>query len=125
MRALVPALLSLGLLLAAPALAVPVEVGASGQCWDAAGNGGADEARVAVESDDPTGATVVLPSGTGAAAAVVEFLEGVPTMTACPNRATYDYIEADARIGDTAAQVCYGQGVLHTDGSCPQSPSGL
>lgn len=112
-------------LAAGSAAAETIGAGASGQCYDTAGNGGADEARVGLDTDDPAGATVILPSGTGTAAALVEFLEGVPTQTACPNPRTFDYAEVDARAGDTYQQVCYGQGTLRTDGSCPQSPSGL
>jgi hypothetical protein len=110
---------------AVPAVAETVTVGASGQCYDAAGNGGHDEARVSLDTAEPTAAALLVPSGTGAAAALVEFSEGLATRSSCPNPATFDYLEVDAAVGATGAQVCYGQGTLRTDGSCPRTPSGL
>lgn len=114
--------LAIGLLLTAlPAAADVIGVGASGQCYDAQGNGGQDEVRVALDSHDPTAAQVTLLSGTGAAAGVVEL--ATSENQHCTNDDTYDYVEAGARAGDVAAQVCYDGAVL-IDGSCPTTPAG-
>lgn len=114
-------LLGAVLLLAASAAAVPLEAGASGQCYDDAGDGGQDEARVAVDSDDPAGAQVTLLTGTGTAAAVAE-LATSPNQH-CENDDTLDYLEVHARAGDAFAQACY-DGAVRIDGGCPTSPAG-
>lgn len=121
MRGILAAALGLGLLLGASAAALPVEVGASGQCYDDAGNGGQDEARVALDSDDPAGAQVTVLSGTGAASALAEL--ATSEAQHCENDDTLDYLEVHARAGDDMVQACYDGAVL-TDGSCPTSPAG-
>lgn len=110
----------------APAAADVVEAGLSGQCYAAAGNGGHDEGRVRIDSSDPAGATVKPLGGTGAVAGLAQFAQGTAASgdpaDSCDGR-NLNYIEADARAGAAAAQVCYN-GAVVTDGSCPHSPAG-
>lgn len=113
--------LVLGLLLASPAGAVPIGAGASGQCYDTESNGGGDEVRVALDTDSPGSARVVVLSGTGAAMGLAE-LATAPGTT-CTNGDTLDYLEVDARAGDTFVQACY-DGTVRADGGCPLSPAG-
>ncbi|HEV8361085.1 MAG TPA: hypothetical protein VGR28_11580 [Candidatus Thermoplasmatota archaeon] len=125
---------------ALPASATIVEVGASGQCYDAAGNGGEDALGVAADTNDPAGATVVLPTLTGAVAALDQALSYYTEDSAgCNDAATRrspDYIEAHARVDATFVQVCYDDratnvpdplnldpGAVHTDGTCPTTPA--
>ncbi|HEV8360117.1 MAG TPA: hypothetical protein VGR28_06655 [Candidatus Thermoplasmatota archaeon] len=108
--------------------ATVVTAGASGQCFDTAGNGGSDWTRVTVDSDDPDVATVQPLTVTGALGAASQFGMGnVATPGslggACTNADTLDYVEADAGVDATTVQVCY-QGTIVTDGSCPTVPPG-
>jgi hypothetical protein len=117
-----------GMLLAPPAMAVPVGAGVSGQCYDAASNGGGDEVRVGTDTSDPVGSLAVhMLTVTGAVAGIAQFAMGlVATLgmgDACTNADTLDYVEADANVGGTGAQACY-DGDVRTDGGCPHSPAG-
>jgi hypothetical protein len=106
-----------------PGTASTVDAGVSGQCYDTSGGGGQDEARVMFDSADPTGAQVIAPSGTGGAAGVAEGVMNVVSSggsSMCPGSG---YIEVDAALDGSGAQLCYA-GTLITDGSCPQTPPG-
>lgn len=131
-------LLGLSLAFACPATASPVEVGASGQCYDAAGNGGEDAVRVGTDTTNVAGASASAPSGTGAAAALAQAAGYYAMGPGCSDAAGFrsaDYIEGHARVGDTFVQLCYddrangplpdpanvGLRAFHVDGSCPTS----
>jgi hypothetical protein len=114
--------------------AAVVDVGASGQCYDAASNGGGDQVRVRTDTNSPIQSlSIRLLTVTGAVAGIAQFAMGVVAIAltldplhgdACPNRDTLDYIEADATVGGVAsAQACY-DGNVRTDGGCPHSPAG-
>lgn len=112
---------------ALPAAADSISAGASGQCYDGAGNGGHDEVRVVVDPHAPS-ATPTVPTVTGAAGGLAQFAMGIAANgnvedDACPNGDTLDYVEADAEAEGSKVQVCYDGEVL-TDGSCPTSPAG-
>lgn len=67
---LIAALLGLMLVLTVAPTVSAAEVGASGQCWNDANDGGEDEASVSTEDG------VTLPTITGAVFAVVTFVQG-------------------------------------------------
>lgn len=116
-------LLVLGLL-PATAQADTVNVGASGTCDGPMGGG--DNARVILDTHAPESAAVIAPSGTGAAAGLAQLAVGLATDgnpdpavgNPCPGPRR-DWIEADASVDGTGAQLCW-DGALRTDFGCPQ-----
>jgi hypothetical protein len=115
----------------APAASEMLEAGASGQCYNPAGSGGEDEMRVAVDTADPLTPAATAPSGTGAAAALVQvvlFPTGNGGCTDPPGSPSPDYLEAHASADGTMIQVCWdgasgGFGSVRVDGGCPTSPA--
>lgn len=124
------ALLAVALALLPLPAALAAPIGASGECYNSNGTQGGKDA-VELDPDRPTDPT--LPSGTGAANALVTFVAtlpeggcprydcGYPDKPACQGgreRRT-DYLEAHA----ASAQVCYNSGA-YVDGRCPTRPHG-
>jgi hypothetical protein len=125
-------------LVANPATASVVTAGASGQCFGAEGQGGQDATRITLDTEARDPVSILLLSVTGAVGALQQFAAGTiaspPPADACANEGALDYLEADAAVDGTGAQVCYVGNeapepvVVNADGPagnpCPTYPTG-